>query len=293
MATARFCPQTGRPHTSIKLVNPTWRYCPDCNIPLPNLPTILPECIDLTASPPRSVFLQSGTVPQSPNSTHMQPTTGLTAPGTSLHQPTLSNFALSSKLAKSYRDQSITETKEKKPQITCSIGIKLYFAEYYEEVICGEPSPIYTILHQHRISGPKRLVINEKWEDHSALIQFLFDTHKISEGLRQKQWKFIAPLPASNCLKVVHLGLDETASISIAQIRDYSGSDRKGDDIFYLNLLYLTIIPSPQNQKPGVKKQRGTKKAKLNTIPVQPAPSLSPDLPALSDYDILKLDEVP
>ncbi|KAH7031299.1 uncharacterized protein B0I36DRAFT_121204 [Microdochium trichocladiopsis] len=177
----------------------------------------------------------------------MQPTTGLTAPSTSLHQPTLSNFALSSKLAKSYRDQSITETKEKKPQITYSIGIKLYFTEYYEEVIYGEPSPIYTILHQHRISGPKRLIINEKWEDHSALIQFLFDTHKISEGLRQKQWKFIAPLPASNCLKVVHLGLDETASISIAQIRDYSGSDRKGDDIF------VTTRPTGRKIGPGTR----------------------------------------
>lgn len=252
-------PTTRALHAELKAANPRWRFCPDCDLPLPDI-------IDLI-TPPRPIRstdapIQARTLPN--NATHSRTAPALIIPGP---RPIGS---LISSTETAIRDQHRSERETRKPKNTLSaqIGITLYSGEYTTRSVGGLTSRDYVQIVKHSKYQTQPLELTRQYPSHRDLIYNTLQQLHIRPELLCKEWRIIQSVTLGNGAGVTELAADVESLTSIrAVVLALRAKKTRDDNEDKYNIMF--IQDQEVEVEEGAAVNRKGKKGIVRTRPVQ------------------------
>lgn len=203
------CPATRALHAEIKSDNPRWRFCPDCDLPLPDvIDLITPPRPSQAAAQP----IQSSTILT--NDAHHRSAPALTIPGPN----PIGSLISSTETAIRDRHRSEKETRKPKNTLSAQIGVTLYSGEYTIRSVGGLNIRDYVQIIKHSKYQTQPLELTQQYPSHRDLIYGILQRLHIKSDLLSKEWRIIQSVTLGNGSGVTELAADVESLTSIRAI---------------------------------------------------------------------------
>lgn len=200
------CPTTRALHAEIKAANPRWRYCPDCDLPLPDV-------IDLI-TPPRP--LRATTTSVQDRTALVSDVQSRTMPALTIPGPNpIGSLISSTETAIRDRHRSEKETRKPKNTLSAQIGLTLYSGEYTIRSVGGLNIRDYVQIIKHSKYQTQPLELTQRYPSHRDLIYGILQRLHIKPDLLSKDWRIVQSITLGNGAGVTELAADVESLTSI------------------------------------------------------------------------------